>query len=68
MGRTAHATIIKWFDDKGWGFAKPCQARPDVFVHRDQLLDPADVLRLGAKISCRIVELQRPRAINIRVL
>ncbi|QQO14960.1 cold shock domain-containing protein [Bradyrhizobium diazoefficiens] len=40
-------TVVKWFEENSFGFAKPDALAFDVFVHSDFLVDQSEKARLG---------------------
>lgn len=67
------ATVVKWFDSRGFGFAKPeAVGSVDLFVHAT---DFPDAVRRsvceGMVIHCDLAttgDTRRPRATNVVVL
>lgn len=69
----ARATIVKWFDERGFGFAKPDTAGSvDLYVHAtDFTNDVRPTVHEGMIIHCDAATgaaAKRPRAINVHVL
>ncbi|AWO88237.1 cold shock CspA family protein [Bradyrhizobium diazoefficiens] len=68
------ATVVTWFDDHSFGFAKPDTLTFDVFLHRSSLLDAADHDRLhvGQRISLDLAPAakrgMKPRAARVTIL
>jgi cold shock CspA family protein len=64
------ASIVKWFADRRYGFAKPAQAGShDVYIHADQFI--AGIPYVGACIEYEIAPSaggKRARATNISAL
>jgi len=54
QGQLMSGTVKAWIEEKGFGFVTPTQGGPDVFVHRNQLLD-GQALVHGAPVTfeCR---------------
>lgn len=64
------AEIVKWFPERGFGFAKRSGSADKYFVHADHVIE--GVLSLGAQIECELTDArdchQRPEARRIRIL
>jgi cold shock CspA family protein len=53
-GSTAMATVVRWFEEKQFGFAKVVGRRQDVFFHRSALPPGAAAPRPGEHVRVRI--------------
>lgn len=51
--------VVKWVDDKGYGFLKNPQGGKDIFVHRSQVIGKKRELNLGDKVVFEVEETPR---------
>jgi cold shock CspA family protein len=64
--------ICNWVKDRGFGFARYGQDKESIFVHISELVEEADALPVGTKISFEKRESKRkpgyPAACQVEVL
>lgn len=63
------AEIIKWFPERGYGFAKQHGSPVDLYVHASDVVE--GIPRQGAMIQCNVetvARLRRNKAIKVKVL
>ena len=62
-----HGTIVRWNDERGFGFVRPAGQRHDVFVHISELGKTGRPPQVGELISFDIQHHDgKPRAVNVR--
>ncbi|QPF91475.1 cold shock domain-containing protein [Bradyrhizobium commune] len=64
-------TVVKWFDENRFGFAKPDTLPFDVFVHADSIIDQGR-LHVGQRIAFDLAPTARmglkPRAARVSIV
>jgi cold shock CspA family protein len=58
--------IVKWFDDRGFGFVKPKRATHDVYLHISKVIE--GVPYYGADVEFKMSDTARPIAFEVKVL
>lgn len=62
--------VVRWNDDRGWGFIKRDDGAADIFVHQQHIQMAG---RRGLEVGARVEfdewnDTERPEAFNVRVL
>jgi cold shock CspA family protein len=71
--RSAQSTgvIAHWNREKGWGFIRRSDGKPDLFAHVRHLVDDLDELAIGQKVSFEVgtnPKNGRPEALDVRLV